>query len=330
MKNKLTKEIYKRLKTIKLNQNLLVFIIFLFVSSFFWFLNALNKPYYADITIPVEYINMPENKLVVGDLSKEFKVKINAYGYEIMDYKTSNINPVVVNLKQHKIHIVNSNNKQRYYILSSSIKNDISTVLGSDIEIKKIEPDSLIFTLEEVISKKVAVESNLKLTFKQQYKLKKGIIFTPDSVVIKGEKSKLDNISCIYTDSVVINQLSDSTNMMIDLIKIEGTDISQKQVNCILDVEKFTELSYNLPIKIINVPENYNIKLFPATAKLTCNVGFSSYNSIYKEQFSIVAYYDEDNAKSKRLTLKVSSKPSHVSDIRVMPRVVEYVIEKND
>ncbi len=329
MNNYLTK-IFEELKNIKLNRNLLTFLIFLIVSSFFWFLNAVNKQYYADIYIPVRYVNMPDDKLVIGDLSNELKIKINAYGHEIMNYKASKFKPVVVNLKKHQVHIVDQRDEQRYYILTTTLKDEISAVLGSDMDIKKIEPDSLIFKLEEVISKKVPVVSNLKLNFKPQYKLKNKLRFYPDSVTIKGEKSRIDTIFHVQTNYLEINEVSDSTVFSLNINEIKGTEVKPNKVNCTLETEKFTEISYQLPIQIINEPENYNVKLFPATVKLTFNVGFSKYNKVHKEQFSVVANYEKINGEPQKLPVKLMSKPNYVSDIRIVPKLVDYIIEKND
>ncbi len=300
------------------------------VSSFFWFLNAINKQYYADIYIPVEYINIPDNKLVIGELAEELKVKVNASGHAIMNYKTSQFNPIVINLKKHHIHVVNQKDEKRYYILTSLLKNEVSAVLNSNMEVKKIEPDSLIFKLEEVISKKVPVVSNLKLDFKPQYKLKNKITFIPDSVFIKAEKSILDTITCVYTNYKELSQIGDSTFLKLDIDEIKGATVKPKQVACILDVEKFTELTYRLDVQMINVPKNYKVKLFPASVKLTFNVGFSKYKTIYKEQFSVVVDYETIDSRQKRLPLRLMSKPKDVSDVRIVPKMVDYIIEKND
>ncbi len=323
-------QILEKLKSVKLDKNLLIFLNFLLVSSFFWFLNAITNEYDADISIPVKYINLPDNKLVIGNLADELKVKVNALGHEIMTYKTSKLNPVVINLKKHPVHIVDKNNEQRYYVLTSTLNKEVAAALSSNMEIKKIEPDSLIFKLEEVISKKLPVISNLQLNFKPQYKLKNGIILIPDSVVVKAEKSMLDTISCVYTDSVEVKNISDSTFLNLNINEVPGALVSPNKVACILEVEKFTEMSYQLPIKVINAPKDYKIKLFPASVKLTFNVGFSKYKTVYKEQFSVVANYEKIKNGKKRISLKLMSKPHYVSDVRIVPKVVDYIIEKND
>ncbi len=331
MNGDLIQRIIKKLKSIKLNQNLLVFGFFLLISSFFWFLNALNKEYYADITVPVTYTNLPENKLVAGPLAKQLNVKITAFGHEVMNYKTSSINSAEINLSKHSLHSIPGEKSKRYYILTSTIKEEVANVLGPDVEIKKIEPDSLIFKLEDVVSKKVPVVSNLQIAFKKQYMMKEELIINPDTVKIRGVKSSLDTIKYVLTDSLKLDEVEDSINIMVDLIKIPGIETAPQMVNCIVSVEKFTELNFDLPINTINVPKGYTVKLFPATAKVTCNVGFSKYQSVYREQFSLVADLAgfEGNAGS-RLRIKLGSKPEYISNIRIHPQSIDYIIEKND
>ncbi len=319
------------LKSIKLNQNILVFGFFLLISSFFWFLNALNKEYYADITVPVTYNKLPENKLVAGPLAKKLNVKITAFGHEVMNYKTSSINSAEIDLSKHSLHLIPGGEEKRYYILTSTIKEDVAHVLGPDVEIKKIEPDSLIFTLEDVVTKKVPVVSHMQIEFEKQFMMKKKVFLKPDSVTIKGVKSSLDTISFIATDSVKLEGVEDSVNIMVELATIPGTEITPQMVNCLVPVEKFTELNFELPIGVVNVPKGYSVKLFPASAKVTCNVGFSKYQSIFKEQFSLVAdLAGFKEAVNSRLRIKLVRKPEHISNVRIHPQAIDYIIEKND
>lgn len=322
--------VIQRIKSIKLNQNLLVFGFFLLISSIFWFFNALNKEYYAELKVPVTYINMPENKLVAGPLANEVNVKITAFGYQIMNYKTSSIKPAIINLGLHSLHPVDGAGDKRFYILTSTIKEDISNVLGPDVEIKNILPDSLIFNLEAVISKRVPVKQQLNLKFKKQFMLKGALLVKPDSVKIKGVKSILDTINEVYTELKEFTDLDDSLNIMLHINKIPGTEIIPEMINCVAQVEKFTELNYNLPIEVLNIPEGYTVKLFPAEAKITCNVGFSIYQYIFKEQFRLVTDFKELTNENSRLRLKLIKMPENISNVRVNPPSVDYIIEKND
>lgn len=330
MNDSIVQQLILKIKSIKLSHNLFVFGFFLLIASMFWFFNALNKEYYAEIQVPLEFTNLPENKLVAGALARSVDVKITAFGHTVMNYKTSSANSAVIDLSKHSLHRVSSDN-QKFYILTSSIKEEIANELGPEVDIKKISPDSLIFNLAEVISKKVPVQSNFKLSFKKQYKLKDSIVFEPDSVSIKGVASMLDTIDFVSTEAIAFENVEDSIDVEVGVLELAGTEIKPKKIRCIIPIERFTELSLNIPITIINPPVGYSIKLFPSEAKITCNVGFSRYQQIFKEQFQLNAdfggsFIDNDS----RIRLNLKNIPDGLSNIRIHPKTVEYIIEKND
>lgn len=296
----------------------------------FWFFNALNKEYYAEIQVPLKYTNLPENKLVAGSLAQSVDVKITAFGHTVMNYKTSSSNSAIIDLSKHTLHQVSSDN-QKFYILTSSIKDEIANELGPEVDIKKISPDSLIFNLAEVINKKIPIKSNLNLSFKKQYKLKDAIIFKPDSVKIKGVASLLDTLDYVYTEELSFENIEDSIDVVVDILELPGTEINPPKARCIIPVERFTELSINIPITIVNAPAGYSVKLFPSEAKMTCNVGFSKYQKIFKEQFQLDAdFAGSFSEKNTRIRLNLKNIPDGVSNIRIHPKTVEYIIEKND
>jgi len=318
-------------KTLKLNPNLLIFGFFLLIAFLFWFLNALSKEYVTEISIPINYINFPENKLVADSKTSRIKVRITAYGYRIFNYKTTKIEPIIINLRQHKPKPINNSNNKKYYILSQTIKDEISDRIGRDLDVSIIEPDSLIFNMDEVISKKVPVRKNFEVGFKKQFMLKDNILIFPDSIKVKGVKSLLDTITGIYTLIKKFTELDGNHSFDIGLIEIPGTEFSSKSVNLNIDVEEFTEQQYELPIELVNVPEKLRIKLYPTIAKISFNIGFSRFHSIYKEQFRVIADYKEaGDYQNSRLRLKVVKSPEHVSAIRIYPKTVDYIIENND
>ncbi len=324
-------QVFKNIRSVKLNQNIIIFVFFLLISSLFWFFNALSKEYNTEIIVPVQYINSPENKLIAEDQANEIKIKITALGYRIINYKTTSIEPVIINLKKHKPKLVEGAKNKKFFILTQSLKDEIINTIGKELNISIIGPDSLIFNMDEVITKKLQVRKNFEIEFKKQFMLKNPITIMPDSINVKGVKSKLDTISEIYTVFEKYIDIDGPQTFEIDLIKIPGTEFSSSRVSCNVEAEEFTEMKYELPIEVINAPEKLKIKIFPTNATIAFNVGFSRYQSIYKEQFRLIVDYKEaGDSKISRLRVKIAKSPDHISSIRIYPQSVDYIIEKND
>lgn len=290
----------------------------------------MNREYVATIQIPVDFVNFPENKLVAGKSTDYVNVKIAANGYSFMKYKSASLKKTIINLQLHSIYRVDEADDQRFYLLTSTIKNEISGFFDRDVEIKSISPDSIVFNLNQVIKKKVPVIRNFTLNYRKQYMLKDKIGIKPDSIAIKGVASVLDTVDSVYTDTKVFDDVHDSLAFEIGLEEIPAVSYSVKKVSCIVPVEEFAELSFVLPIEIENLPSGYSLKLFPTEAKVVCNVGFSEYRQVFKQQFRFSVDYNDIEKKSDRIKLNLSKFPDNVQSIRYYPISVEYLLEEND
>ncbi len=323
--------LFRKKTSVKISPNLLIFLFFLLLSALLWFINALNKEYTTEIIIPVEFINSPENNLLAEDGAKQIKVKITALGYRVINYKTRFIVPILINLKQYPPKKIEDNLSRRFFIKTQMLKDEISALIGRDLEIKSIGPDSLIFSMDQVITKKLPVRKNFELICKKQFILKNEVRLIPDSIIVKGVKSMLDTVNSVYTIYDKYTGLDDLYTFDIDLLKIKGTEFSVKSVTCIADVEEYSEITYELPIEVINLPVEQQIKIFPTNAKISFNVGFSRYQSIFSKQFSLVVDYKEAaNSKISMLKVNLARSPDNISSVRIYPKSVDYIIEKND
>jgi len=320
-----------RIRRIKLNQNIFIFGFFLFLSAVFWFFNALSREYYTDLMVPVKFINLPDNKLQVGNTSEFIKVKVSAFGYQVMDYKASTISPIIIDLKQYNLQLVQGSKSRKYFIPTSNFTHLITSVLGNEFKINAISPDSLVIELVKVISKKVPVKGNLSLEFRKQYMQQDSILFQPDSVKIKGIESVLDSIDAVFTTYEKIEDIHDSLRFEIPLQKIRGTELSANSAICLIPAEEYTELELKLPVYTQNEPIGYVLKLFPSEVRVLFNVGFSQYRSITAEQFRIVADYEGvEKSGNSKVAIRMIKMPQHISNIRIFPSSLDYIIEKND
>jgi len=84
-----------------------------------------------------------------------------------------------------------------------------------------------------------------------------------------------------------------------------------------------------IPITILNCPENLSIRTFPAFVRVVYTVGLSHFN--FLSQSDIVVFLDYNdlkiNQQSKQL-LKIKNNTSQISNIRILPHEVEFIMEK--
>ena len=75
------------IKKFRYNRNVGVFLIFLLLSTFFWFLNELENEYVTNITYPIKYENPPQDKMFVGNMPSYLELEIKGTGFKLLEYK---------------------------------------------------------------------------------------------------------------------------------------------------------------------------------------------------------------------------------------------------
>lgn len=318
----------------KYKHKLLVFSFFLLISTLFWFLIKLSDNYITNITYPVEYLNIPENKIIINELPEILKLKIDANGYNIVKYKLgSNFSPIKIDLSETYLKNLDNDSSNQYiesFHLLENIQNQIiENKITQDISIVDILPDTLFFEFTDIIEKKIPVGINAEISFQKQYMLKDKLIIEPDSVLIKGPEKIIDTIFFIETEYINLRDLAESYTSEVNLIKYKNIIYSTEKVFVEIQVEEFTEAHISIPINVINLPDTLKLKIFPNIVNINYLVGFSEYGKIDEKKFDIyIDYNDINNSMTNKLKLKVKNYPLEIKSFNYSPIYVEYLIEK--
>lgn len=314
---------------------LTVFIFFLVLSTIFWFLNALSKNYTATISCPIRFVELPKNKILVGELPSDLSLKVNAYGFALLKYNMSkSLLPVNISVNPNVLNYIKNSDSTLFYMLSDNSRERISNQLNSEIRIIDISPDSVYFQFAKVQDKKVAIIQDFEVNYRKQFINKDKIRLVPDSIFIIGVKETIDTIKSVKTIHQEFSDIYKTTTKRIKLQTIPGIDFSDNEVEMTIPVEKYTEGNLTLRIETINVPKRLSLKTFPNKVKISYLAGLSEYNTIIPEQFkAIVDFKDIDlknNDLSEKVKVQIIKKPDNIipGSLDYSPSKVEYIIEK--
>src|SRR5205085_10085966 len=84
---------------LKLNKRLSAILVCFFIALIFWFLIALSKDYQASFSFPINYNNLPGQKVVVNNLPSTVRLNVKASGFRILSYKfTEKKSPVEIDV----------------------------------------------------------------------------------------------------------------------------------------------------------------------------------------------------------------------------------------
>jgi hypothetical protein len=69
---------------IKRRRQLLIMLFCITIATALWFLRALENQYQTEITHPVQYINLPENYVLLQPLPRRLTLKVEGLGFSIL------------------------------------------------------------------------------------------------------------------------------------------------------------------------------------------------------------------------------------------------------
>jgi YbbR domain-containing protein len=309
-------------------RKLIVFAVFVLIAALLWFFNALDKTYESSVNKSVRFKNLPEQKALRNNLVKELEIGIKGYGYHLLQLKLQKDRiPIVIDLNNYNINQLDSK-PDVYYIVANQLINNVQQRFNSQITCVSIKPDTIYFNYSNIISKKIPVYTNIDYSIDSKYMLTSNLCVEPDSVVISGPQDIVENTDMVETKFRDIGVISGNVNENIKLNVNEHLQYSTSSVKISISSEKFSEKLVNTSIKIINVPDSVLITTIPKTVDLIFRVPISKYSEVNNGNFEVNG--DFSSAKDGMIKLNIVSAPEDVSDLRMNPSEVRFIVDDNN
>lgn len=328
LKEKDHKNKWLKLKQILSKRDAYVFLVFLLISTAFWFLNALRDDYVTDFSYPVRFVNVPKNEIIVDGMSQRVDLKLKASGFTILRQRlSSSLVPLVYDISQMRRLV--RNDKELAYVLSRSQLGSVRDQLLVGMELVDINPDTLFLTMDQLLDRKVPVVLNGEIGFEKQFILADSVRFEPDSVTISGPASVVDTIAAVYSKYLVTEKLKDTYTKKIPLQKYSAVALSHSEATITILVEPFSEKSFSVPILVTGLPDSLRLKTFPSSVEVTFRAGMSQFETISPDNFR-ASVNGADVLKSERptrLRVRFDQVPDNIQSYDYSPIFVEYFIE---
>lgn len=304
------------------------------VSTAIWFLIALSKDYKTYIDFPVTYVNAPDDQVIINELPDRIAIEVSSHGFGLLSYSWFSSKTIAVDLSGLKTKTRGENTHQ--YVVTKDLVNrfseqfDGAVVLHND----RIYPDTIHVLLSDTITKKVAVELDLDLSFQDQYNLSDDIQYFPTAVYIHGPRSVLDTMTMLKTQHIKKLGLNESASFTVGFAlsnELKDVEFDQPEVLVKIPVDLFTERSQKVGVQALNVPDGYEVRLFPDSIEVQYLVGLKSYSTIDRHMFSAVVELPDTSelTNNMRLRVRLLETPEFVDVIDYEPKRIEPFIRHN-
>ncbi|HEY3373139.1 MAG TPA: hypothetical protein VGK10_19970, partial [Prolixibacteraceae bacterium] len=313
----------------KNDRRVVAYLICVAIATGFWFLNALNKTYTVKMTVPVSYINLPNNKTLENQLPDKFDLTISSHGFNILRHQVSFLfMPFEFNVKEMTDNRMMESKKNSFAFPSRQFLTELSNQFSNEMEILSMSPDTLFFKFGKMGHKLMKVKPMVMVNLKKQYQISGGIETNPDSVMVNGPQSVLDTMHFVRTELEKFNSVDEPIQAEASLSKIKEVFFDVQKVGLNIPVEEYTEAQLSVPV-VVKDPSSagVNIKLFPEKVKVTFKVGLSRFEEIRPEDFKLTVAYSDIGEGKQRLKVITESIPAYLYDLKIAPEEIEYLIQ---
>ncbi len=159
--------------------------------------------------------------------------------------------------------------------------------------------------------------------------LSKDIQMEPRTITAFGPRQILDTMKFVRTEYLELKNLNDTSSFQCALKPVKSVRFSLKSTRVSVFVEPFTERKVQIPVTAINCPGNMSIRTFPAFVNVTYTVGLSQFNTLSPSDIQVYLDYNELKlSKQSKQVRKIKNNATHISNIRISPSEVEFILEE--
>ncbi|WP_183573391.1 YbbR-like domain-containing protein [Mucilaginibacter sp. X5P1] len=294
----------------------------LVLASLAWLFTTLSKPYDYHVKRVLTYKNSPQKRAFHSLQSDTVEVTVKGTGWQMLFSKMNDENtPIAADLRS----LDNGN----FVVLSSQLKqiND----KDANHEIIAINPDTLYFDFSYRMVKRVPVHLVAALKYQQQFAQSNNPIVKPAYVTLTGPANRISKITQWDTDSLIAEDVNETIRTKLNMQAVSEGNMSMypKAVDVVVPVDEFTEKTLQIPVKIINNFDYYNVKIFPQKVKVTFVTSLKKYAEINEDFFEAESDLNLWRLQGYTiLPVKLIRYPPFCKIVRIDPPNIDFIIRK--
>ncbi len=300
-----------------------VFFTCLLLAGIAWVLVTLARTYNFTVRHVLAYENMPQRRAFHSLQPDTVNITVKGTGWQMLFSKINDgSQPVKIDLS--------SLEHENFVVLKPQIKS-INKSHELQYEVVDFDPDTLYFDFTNRSVKRVPVRLLSSITYQQQFSQSADVIIKPAYVTITGPSNRIDGIRSWKTDSLKAEDVNETINTRVNLEPVREGNISiyPKSVQVFVPVNEFTEKTVEVPVKLINNAEYYNVKVFPLKVKVTFTIPLNNYTGINEEYFEAQADLDLWKKHNyKMLPVKITKQPDFCKVVKIEPQFIDFIVKK--
>lgn len=304
-------------------RNILTFLIFLVISTIFWFLMALNDEVQHDYKVPLRLEEFPKGVTVISGNIPFINVTVKDKGSALAKFSFG-ADPVLKLRYADFSHPADNS----LLLTEAQLNSSLRGIFGNSASIVATRPDSLflLYTTNPGIPVKVMLDA--EVTPLPQYELFGQPRLSQDSVLLYSNLKERSKIKQLSTVPVSLTQLSDTTTVEVRIDVPNGMRAVPSTIKVTFPIEPLVSKTRHIKIETINVPQGMRLITFPATMEVSYLLPKSLYSHSNTPLRAVVDYNDITSG-CKTVPVEIIDIPSYYKSVRPSIRDVEFLVERD-
>lgn len=296
------------------------FLLCLLLSLGIWLAHNLSLTYTDLVSVGVVAESNLEGRAQRSDSEVEVTARVRASGFNLI-WMARRRSVTVFFQAEDLVH----REGDLYAIAAADLQKYAPYIFGDATVVENFNARELLFRFKPEYSRKVPVRAARSLSFRPQYILRGDITLEPDSVLIFGDRWRVDDIDAIYTRTISHSDLRKSVHGTVKLEKPSGIRLSADHVAYGIELTRFVELEGSVPVQIRGVPPGVRLYLRPTEVQLQLKCIFPLSSNPVDQAVVYVDYAEFLASRGGACILHCDTLPASVIDVRIVPEVCECI-----
>jgi len=303
-------------------RRLSVFFTCLVLSAAAWFFTTLSNPYNYTVKRVLSYKNAPQKRAFHSLQSDTVAVTVSGNGWQML-FSKMNDNNQALNVDLRLLEKGNT----------VALSSQYAQIPVNDVDhpVVSFRPDTLYFDFQNRSVRQVPVKLLAGIKYQPQFAQSNNTILKPAYVTLVGPSSQINNITQWLTDSLHADNVNATLRTNINLQNpAEGNiTIYPKSVDVVLPVDEYTEKTLEIPVKLVNNNDFYNVKIFPQKVKVTFVTSLKRYAETDEDFFEAEADLNLwKNQGYSVLPVKLTTLPPFCKIVSIYPPNIDFIVKK--
>ena len=295
------------------------FLLFVVLASILWYGHAMNSVRNTHVPVLIHYTGKP-GSIGLGQegLPDTVMIEVRDAGKRLNTYHSEPLR-LTIDLRQY-IH----GEKGTIHVPSDALRRSISDILQGTSSLIDTKPEQITCSYFTEQEKSVVLVFDGEVNLANEYQLVKEPKLSRTKIKLYGQDKALAGIDTLRTEYTVLREVSDTMNVRLALAVPKAMRAETDSVDLRIVTERFTEKKFILPIRVINAPEGYFMRLFPSEVEVSVRVGLSHFSQVNDYDLRAVCKYTPD--RRDKLDVELQYTNPHITAAWAYPAVVEFLL----